>query len=322
MAFIAWTRGTSRAESISQALGGEAFAVFDLGIQSKPLVPVRYLISAVRTFAFLMRRRPRAVIVQAPPVPAVLVVWTWAKLARVPVVLDTHPASFGMEQARIDRLMRPLLEKVIPHAAGCIVTTPRLGEQITRWSGRPLVVHEAPMPWSAQSVVRARSTDPQVLFICTFAPDEPVLEVLEAARRLPHVRFRITGEIRRVDEELRRRAPANVEWVGYLRGEEYVRALADADAILSLTTRRDSVARSAYEAIDALRPLVLTNFPHMVEMFPYAIAVENTAASIAAGVSDALSRLDQLAAVAPEARALQQRRWDEQLGALRDAIAA
>jgi hypothetical protein len=323
IACIAWVREDSRSSSIARALDGEARTFYDLGLQSKPLVPLRYLLSAVRTLAYLMRRRPRAVMVQAPPVPAVAIAWAWTRMARVPLLIDSHPASFGTEHARIDELMRPLLAWLVPRAAGCIVTTPRLGEDISRWGGRPLVVHEAPMPWGERMRPRTCAPGRRVLFVCTFAPDEPVTETVEAAARLPDVTFAITGDLRRLRETTRRAAPANVEWVGYLTATDYVTALTQADVIMSLTNRAESVARSAHEGVDALRPMVISGGPHMRDLFPHAVFVdENDGQSIAAGVAEAVRRCDELSGQALEARSVQHRRWDEQLAEIQAALSA
>jgi glycosyltransferase involved in cell wall biosynthesis len=175
--------------------------------------------------------------------------------------------------------------------------------------------------WADWMQARDCSGERRLLFVCTFAPDEPLSEALEAARRLPDVQFQITGDIRRLPLEARRAAPANVEWVGYLGPDEYPAALARADVVMTLTRRGESVPRSAHEAVDALRPLVLSRWPHLGELFPYAVLVENDGAGIAAGIEEAFRRCDELSSQAPEARAVQHRRWREQLGALRAALA-
>jgi hypothetical protein len=319
ISFIAWVREDSRSRSLADGLGGEAQTFFDLRIRSRPLIPLRYLISAVRTVLYLVRRRPRAVAIQSPPQPAAALVWLWARLARVPLVLDTHPANF--ETSGIHHRMQPLLRAVVPGAACCIVTTDRLGDEIRRWGGRPVVVHEAPMPWRVSAQPRPHRPARRVLFVCTFAPDEPLAAVLGAATLLPDAEFQITGDLRRLASDVREQAPANVTWVGYLGPTDYVTALSDADVVLSLTERTDSVPRSAYEAVDALRPVVLTNRDHMRPLFPDAVWVENTMQSIAHGIGDALTRCNELGDQARAARARQGERWERQLAELRALIA-
>ncbi len=313
-------REDSRSSSIARALGGEARTFFDLRIHRTALVPIRYMVSAARTVAYLVRRRPRAVIVQAPPVPAAALVWLWAKLARAPVVIDSHPSSFGLEGDHgRHRLMRPVLALLAGRCDGCIVTTPRLADEVRRWKGSPLVVHEAPMVWFDRMQPRDCSAGRRVLFVNTFAPDEPWLEVLDAARAMPEVTFQVTGDLRRRPSGMAP-SPPNVEWVGYLKSDQYVAALAQADVVMTLTRRVDSVQRSAHEAVDALRPLVLSDWPHMRELFPHAVFVQNTARRIRAGLEETFRRCDELTASAPEARAMQHRRWSKQLEQLQSAL--
>jgi hypothetical protein len=320
MSFIAWAPEGSRAGSISRALGGDWRTFYDLRINRKALVPLRYLMSAARTVSYLVRHRPRAIIVQTPPVPAAALVLAWGRLNGVPVVLDTHPASFGLDGRPFHRMMMPLLSRMAARATGCIVTTPELGREISRWRGRPLVVHEAPMIWSERIHPNGCSGQRTAMFICTFAPDEPLAELLEAARRLPDVTVQVTGDLRRLPARMRESAPPNVQWLGYLVGDAYVSELSSADVVITLTCRRESVQRSAHEAVDALRPLVLSHWPHVPELFPYAIPVDNEPSSIAAGIEEAFRRCDELSALAPQARELQHRRWHEQLGQLRAAL--
>jgi glycosyltransferase involved in cell wall biosynthesis len=321
MSFIAWAPEGSRAGSISHALGGEWRTFHSQRIHHKALVPVRYLNNAVRTLWYLLQRRPRAVIIQSPPVPAAALVVAWARVARVPVVIDTHPASFALPGDRaFHGLMRPLLGILVPRVAGCIVTTPELAEYISRWNGSPLVVHEAPMVWSDSVQKRDCTAYRKLLFVCTFAPDEPLMEVLEAARELPNVTFRITGDPRRRPADAQRAAPSNVEWLGYLGPDEYLSALLAADVVMTLTRRPESVQRSAHEAVDALRPLVLTNWPHVGELFPHAVLVDNDPASIRRGIEQAFDRCTELSSLAPEARTVQHARWHRQLGELQAAL--
>lgn len=317
---MAWVPGDSRPRSLATALGGEARTFFDLGIVWKPLVPLRYVASAVRTCVYLLRRRPRAVVMQAPPVPAALLVWAYSRLARAPYVVDSHTAAFALTGARVDRAMLPLLGWLAARVDGCIVTTDEVGEIVAAWGGRPLVVHEPPPDWPDVDAAPAAGGPPAVLFISTFARDEPLEAVLGAAAALPEVTFRVTGDLRKLPATVRSAAPPNVEWTGYLHGGDYRRALAEADAIVTLDERDQSVARSAYEAVYAGRPLVTTDWPHLRRLFPYAVTVKNTAQSIATGVRTALARQAELEAAAPAARAEQLDRWEGQAARLRAAL--
>jgi glycosyltransferase involved in cell wall biosynthesis len=321
ISFIAWAHGDSRPRTIAAELGGEARVFHDMGIVAKPLVPLRYAVNAARTLAYLVRRRPRAVIIQAPPVPTAWLMWLYAKLFRAAVVIDAHPSSFAIGDAPADRAMLPLLRWLAPRVQACAVTTDRLRELVDSWGGRGLVVHEPAPAWAGAHERRA-GQPANVIFICTFAADEPLDAVLAAARELPDVRFRITGDTRKLRARDRQAAPDNVDWTGYLRGSDYPQALADADAVITLDERDQSVPRSAYEAVYARRPLITTDYPHMRALFPHAVFVQNTGQAIAAGVRSALADRDDAASVTSDALELQVERWGAQRDALRAAVGA
>lgn len=317
---IAWVRQGGRPRELAAALDGEARSFFDLGIVRRPLVPLRYLLSAVRTAAYLLLRRPRALIVQAPPMLLVMLAHGYGRIARAPVVIDSHPAAFGIEGSGLDRALLPVLARLSRRASGCIVTTDELGEQVKAWGGHPLVVHEAPPSWLEDDDDDSGAEPNRVIFVCTFAPDEPLNEVLDAAKLLPDVHFGITGDVRRLRRESRRRAPGNVEWLGYLTGPRYPEALRRAAAVLTLSCRRESVPRSAYEATYARRPLVTTAWPHMHELFPHAVLVENRADAIAAGIRQTLDSLNGFTSTVERAHDLQYDRWRDQVEHLRAAV--
>ena len=173
------------------------------------------------------------------------------------------------------------------------------------------------MVWSERMQPRGCSGQRRALFICTFAPDQPLMELLEAARRLPDVTVQITGDLRRLPARAKAAAADNVEWLGYLVGDKYVSALTGADVLLALTLRAESVQRSAHEAIDALRPLVLSEWPHMRDLFPYASSSRTTRTASPPASRTRYAAATSSARPRPAARAVQHRRWSEQLGELR-----
>jgi glycosyltransferase involved in cell wall biosynthesis len=284
-------------------------------------VPLRYAVSALATAAYLARHRPRAVIASNPPVFPGLLALAYGRLAGAPVLLDSHPSSFGRKDDRLSARLLPLHAWLARRVTATLVTTEHWVRQVAAWGGRGQIVHEAPSGW-AESEPRALPDRPVVLFAGVFAADEPVAEVIEAARRVPAVKVQVTGGLHRCPPSLRAGAPSNVSFVGFLAGPEYRQAVLRADVVLALTTEPTSVMRAAYEAVYAGRPLVTSDWPDLRALFPHAVHVGNHAGAIAAGLSEALHRHDELAAACPEAAAAQRARWQEQLLALRDLTGA
>ena len=99
------------------------------------------------TTGFLVRRRPRAVLVQNPPIVPGAIAYIYCRLTGARLVLDSHPRGFGLKGSLAGRLFRPLHERFMRHAAATMVASEPLADEVRRAGGRPLVVHEPPPLW-------------------------------------------------------------------------------------------------------------------------------------------------------------------------------
>lgn len=310
VSFIAWSAVGGRSAEIASALGGESACFYSLAGARGTLVPLRWCHSALRMIAYLLRRRPRALIVTNPPIFPGLIGLVYGRLARAPVVLDSHPGSFALKGDRVARVMLPVHRWLAGKVAAVLVTVEQLAEQVRGWGGRAVLVHEAPAERPSAAPVRRRDR-PEILFICTFAPDEPVAAVLAAAARMRDVAVTVTGDLRRAPT--RDQTPPNARLVGFLDPNAYTRALERCDAVLVLTTESTSMVRGGYEAVYAQRPLIVSDWPALREAFPYAVHVDNDAAAIADGLKRVCDHYAVLCRSAPHALAAQQQRWQMQL---------
>ncbi len=315
--FLAWAEDSGRAEEVAEALGGEAYTLYRLKIVWKPLVPLRYLLNAIGTFGYLFSRRPRAVIVTNPPIFPGLIAWLYCAVTKAPLVLDSHPSAFG--DAPMSKQVAGIHAWLTRHAATTMVTVPKLAKIVQGWGGQADIVHEAPPPHRA-APARPLSGRPRIVYIGRFAEDEPTAEVIEAARLVPDADVLITGDVRKCPPQLRTSAPANVIFTGFLTGDDYTRALEQADAIMVLTRHPLAVNRGAYEAVYFERPLIISNLAAMTPLFPHAIPVANDTASIAKGIDLTIKSHGELLSACPQARALQEERWQQQLERLRELV--
>jgi glycosyltransferase involved in cell wall biosynthesis len=319
VSFVAWGAVEGRAEEFAAALGGEHRAFFEFGIVNRRLIPIRYALSALRTLSYLVRARPRSLIVANPPIFAALVAWAYARLAGVPIVLDSHPISFGQKRNRVGRFFLPVHAALTRRVATTIVGTDELARRVRAWGGRADVVHEAPPPDPPHPAPRADPSEPaKVLWSGTFAADEPFEAVIEAARQLPEVELLVAGDLRRCPVDPAS-APPNVRWLGFLRGDEYRAALREADVVLALTDDSTSALRVAAEAVYARRALVTSDLEHLATLFPGGVRVANDAQAIARGVRVALADLTQPRR-SLEMREAQLSRWRRQRGLLLERL--
>jgi glycosyltransferase involved in cell wall biosynthesis len=320
VSFIAWSSVAGRSLEIAAALGGDARCFYDFGFVRKSLIPLRYAASSLRTTAYLLRRRPRAVIVSNPPIFPALIAWLYCRLASAPLILDSHPSAFGFyETKKLVSLTMPLHRFLIRQARASIVTVDSLTEMVRAAGGRAEIVHEAPPLWET-TPPPPLGARPRLLFVGIFADDEPVELVVGAAARLPQVDFRMTGDVRKCPRELLEDKPPNLELLGFLGADDYRDAVDASNVIITLTTRPEAVNRAANEAVFAKRPLIISDWPAMRSYFPHAVPVENNVQALAAGVERALVEYDELAGAVEKAVQEQRERWDRQLSLLRELV--
>ena len=127
---IAWTTVQGRAAEIAAELGGEHRCWY----WHWP-APIRYLATSVLTVAYLVRRRPRAIIVTNPPVFPGLIAWAYGQVARASVVIDAHPGSFGLKEDPIGKLMLPVTRWLARRVSFHVVCAEVLAAQIRSWGG-------------------------------------------------------------------------------------------------------------------------------------------------------------------------------------------
>lgn len=321
-AAIAWAPYSRRSEMFARELGGPLHCIHHLRFQSPPHAPVKYLMQALTTLRRLFADRPRAVHVQNPPFVCALTVALYCWLTRSRYVVEHHSAAFG----HIWDWARPFQKLVVRRAVINIVTDEHWGDVVRSWGGRhtparALVMHDAflDLPEGAPFSV---APGPTIAFAGTFADDEPLEAVLDAARLVPDVNFYVTGDTAKAPPAVVAHASPNVTFTGFLDvNGAYLGLLRAVDAVMVLTTRDHTLQLAGCEAIAVGTPLITSDWPYLRELFSTAaVYVAPTAESIRDGVVEAMARLPELRHEALEVRRRQRARWQSQLAQLRALV--
>jgi glycosyltransferase involved in cell wall biosynthesis len=304
MAFVSWIAHSRRSQLIADKFGMRLYLVHAL--KRRPwLAPLRYLLQSLQTLRLLFRDRPRVVFVQNPPIFAALMVYLYARLTGARYVIDAHTTAL---LAPVWRWSWPLHGFLSRRAVTTLVTNEHLRRRVSGWGAPTFIVADIPAvfpPGRPYPVAAAFN----VAVINTFAPDEPLAEVLQAAAALPDVRFYITGDPIRARKLLLREPPANVTFTGFLPDDDYIGMLRAVQAILVLTTRDHTMQRGACEAVALGKPIITSDWPLLREYFHQGtLHVDNTHAGIAAAVRQMQQDLPRLER---EVLALQRERWLE-----------
>jgi glycosyltransferase involved in cell wall biosynthesis len=278
---------------------------------------VRYVILIARTVRCLVRRRPTLVVVQCPSVVLGALVAMLKPILRFTLVADLHNEAVRPYSIS-SRLYEMILAFIHGTADVCIVSNHHLSPVVQAAGGTAFVLPDKLPDLVPRAVIHPDSTR-MVVFVCTYAPDEPFREMIEAARLLdPTVTLFVTGDNRQVHGL---RAPDNVYLTGYVSERDYVALLQMADVVVDLTSIDDCLVCGAYEAVALGKPLVTSDTAALREYFNRGtVYTRHDSRSLAAAIGDALHNSERLAADMRELRVELDRSWTRQRDALRQLL--
>ncbi|MGQ0645177.1 MAG: glycosyltransferase [Elusimicrobiota bacterium] len=318
MAWLSWERHR-RTVQLASALGAE------LRILPKsrrrifnPWAPM------FKSLIALLFSRVRLIFVQNPSLALTTLACAVKPLKGYKLVADLH-SYFTLHVHRAvglrNKVYKALSRFCIRRADLTIVTNEPLKAMVESLGGRAYVLQDKLplLPSGERKPLRGRRN---VAFVCTYSADEPLAEVLEAARGLEEgVCLYVTGRFPR--GFTRTGLPANVELTGFLEEEDYASLLTSADAVMVLTTREHTLVCGGYEAMALGKPLILSNKRALRDYFgPAAVYVDNDAASIRRGMTEAVERAAELENRTRDAAQKLRSDWKERFAGLARALEA
>lgn len=318
--YISWAPYCSRSDNAARELGGRSYMVYRGSLGSNPVtVALKYIIQAFDTFRILRKDRPDAVFVMSPPPIAVLVVWMYCLLHRVPYVVDAHSAAFLHPRWR---RLQWLHNGLCRGAATTIVTNEHLARRLSDAGAHATVIRDVPIEYDTVDAFEPEGAF-CVAVTCSFNADEPLAEIIRAAADVSEVRFYVTGENARLDMSQVPPIPANVTFTGFLPEAAYGSLLARSQAVLTLTTRDHTMLRGAYEAVYQGTPVIVSDWPLLREAFSQgAVFCDNTVSGIAAAVREMRARHERYAAAVLALREQKRAEWQRSRPMLLSRLAA
>jgi glycosyltransferase involved in cell wall biosynthesis len=305
VSFITWYPTCRRSDALAYALGGPSHLIHYLTFKKPLHAPLKYVFQAWDTFRYLRRDRPQVVAVASPPVFAVLAVWAYCKLFDTRYIIDAHTGVFDDPRWT---WMLPLSRYLARHALINIVTNSHLEAQVTEWGAATVVIGDVPVAFPSVLPMQL-GVGFHAAVINSFSHDEPLDEILSAARSLPTISFHITGDPKHARNHWREPLPANARFTGWLSDDEYAGLLMGSNAIICLTTRDHTMQRGAYEAMALEKPLITSNWELLRQTFRRGtIHVDNSAPQIAAAV---VQVAENAASLQAGMRQLRYERWRE-----------
>lgn len=305
--FIDWSAHCSRSENFSRRVGMKFLRRHKKHTGPASLL-TKYAYQFGATTLDLVRERPEVVWCMSPSTFTVLPVWAYCKVTGAKFGIDAHTGAFeGTPWAKI----RALQFFFSREAKVTAVTNGYLKGLVEGNHGQTLLVPDVPTELEAPS---RRDFGPgfHAVYVASFSADEPIDVVIEAARLAPEVTIWVTGKPKGKALELLAAAPPNLKLLGFLSREEYLAALAGANAVVALTTRDHTMQRAAYEAIYLGTPVIVSDWPILRENFAEGgLVVENTGLALASAFQAAAGRPEELRSNAEKLRQKKLSRWRE-----------
>ena len=261
--FLAWVAYHRRSELLASAFDASMCYVYEGRTQGLLRTGLRYLRQAAQSWRHLCAERPQVVIVQNPPIFAVLIAAAYTWRYRAAYLIDSHSGAFHSAKWGWSVWLHRLLSR---RALLTLVHNQSQAAIVQRWACRYEVVAYTSGDYS-MGQARPLEGNFNVVFVSTFSQDEPFSLVVEAAHRLPDVLFYISGDARKLAPAMRDCLPENCRLTGFLAYEDYVSLLKSADAILALTTRDHTLLMGGFEAVALDKPLITADWPVLVAYF-------------------------------------------------------
>jgi glycosyltransferase involved in cell wall biosynthesis len=280
-------------------------------IASSRRPPLSWAIKSIETLRLLRRHRPGLLFVQNPSLALTILAVVARPFCGYRLVVDAHNEGVRPFDRR-GCLVRRITLGLMGTADVTIVTNRALAGDVRSAGGVPIVLSDR-LPEPPPMTESDPGKTPVILaVIATFRRDEPVDEILTAARMLPECRFVFSGD---PGQFLQRKPdlPANVEFAGYMQDTDYWSFLARATVVCDLTLKPDCLVCGAYEGLALAKPLLLSDNPATRETFgDAAILTDSDPDSIAEAVGAAVRDCPALAANARTLRERYREQWRSQ----------
>jgi glycosyltransferase involved in cell wall biosynthesis len=296
--FVSWLQFQRRTETVAKKFNMPV-KYFHYNWEEKhvALKVLSYVFKSVETFAYLVKTRPKTIIVQLPPTPTLYVVSLYSLLFGAKYLSDCHNTMIY----DAPWINWPLAKILLRRSSMVLVHNDEV-KQKAKVIGVDSFICMDPPPIievknEIDEVAGIKIKEQQyVLLPCNMAADdEPTEEFFEAARSLPEIQFVLTGFLEKVPEYKRKLAPSNVKYTGFLKEEQFNALYKHAQVAVVLSTREGTQPSGASEAIALEVPLVVTDMKITRKLYKNTVLyTKNKAQDLAKSIKEGLAKRNDL----------------------------
>lgn len=315
---LVWAPHEARTAAFAEWLDAPLYNVSYLRAKRPLLAPIRYVLQWLKTWLIFIRERPDFVYVTNSPPVAGLCTLAYCLVTNTQFILDTHPPGL---YNRKWRWSQPVQRFTTRFARLNVIDQERFKNLLESWGASAIVLENPPKSIPRDSFRDMPTAANAFTYVGTFADDEPVEILIEAARRLPHIHLYILGDKSRAKREWVENAPTNVEFTGYLHKEQYWSRLYNSRAVIALTTHANSLLGGAQDGMFINKPLIISDQETLREYFiKGTVFIKNTPSAAVEGIEHVLRDGFRLETEINELREELSERWQKNFRHLQDVI--
>ncbi|MGB5063274.1 MAG: glycosyltransferase [Candidatus Competibacter sp.] len=286
---------------------------------------IRVVVLSFRTSLLLITRRPAVIIAQNPSLALAVLCCVLRPLIGYVLVVDRH-SNFKLDSLNSTRIKMRLFHVLskwsIRKANITFVTNENLRQLVESWGGTGVILPDRLPRLETEELWQYNGIAPFVaVFIASYDDDEPLTEVLDAARQVSDLfHLYITGNYKRAGI-IPSINDKNISFTGFLSDGMYVALLARADLIIVLTSEQDLLNCGTYESVVLGKPIILSNSKTIKAYFDSGVVyVDNSISEISNAFKLFPARQQQMKTEIQELRDRLEQDWPKMLATAQNAI--
>jgi len=219
---------------------------------------IRHSLSTIWTIWVLLKKRPKVVFIQLSfMLLNIVALYKLLTFGRTIIVADCHTKALRRKaKGLLHYIFWPIKRATFNLVNISIVSNIGMEKDVKELHNNYLMI---PDKIPEVDFTKNASEEKYFVYVSSFAVDEPFNEIFEVAKKIPNdIKLYWTGKIPK-NISIPNDKPNNLIFTDYISFEEYYNLIANASAILALTTEEDCLQSGAYEALAVETPMVLTD---------------------------------------------------------------
>lgn len=280
--FIEWSKYNTRGASFAKVINANMFFIGNANFSNNPLRSfLTYFPKTIENFKILKKEKPDLLIITNTTWVVAFVNLLYSKVTGTDLILDSHSCAFDNSLLKYPLFLSKFFAK---HSFLSFVTNNAHVDLLEKWDARVILLNDIPFEDGLKTEKKIKLSNKfNICYVCTFADDEPYEEVLKASEKLDDIHIYVTGKFQKVDIDPNNFK--NITFLGFISNEEYKLYINNVNAIMTLTTREDTMQRAGSEAVSVGKPLITSNTKMLKNTFKSGtIFVDNKPDKIKAGI--------------------------------------